>query len=390
MNTCFLSLTDELLTSGWLKHDPQATKAVQRTIKRFISVVRASHVPPQKDDQSVRDYDIFDSTTTQSPPSVVDINAFVRDETIVEPLRTGPQWNTPLPPLDFQNFPDDLLPSPHHNHKLNFTFHLPLLKSLPPPSPGFAQRLHLEAIRAGLRVVCTAEDRSLLFYRIFNRVLDLPTRQILKSMMIDILDHNFNQLLLPPPESDIDTSWAGGPASSPWLHASDVARYFRTIGVDLDQSQGIVSVKVHSGSLVARLLHTRGLDGRRGPVQRCPDVWEQLGPSGHFPSQDRAFRYTTTSQCRKSAFAPDVFANELAPNLQNCGTVHISMDVSRLIYGKYFMGPLLFLIPKTRYSPGPSSVLFLVRCPIPVFTSPRSLKSFPMSFHTLFPMCSLL
>jgi hypothetical protein len=59
LNAYFLTFTDDLVASGWLEQDPQATESLQKTIEHFITVVRASHVL-KKDNASASDYSDLD------------------------------------------------------------------------------------------------------------------------------------------------------------------------------------------------------------------------------------------------------------------------------------------------------------------------------------------
>ncbi|KAF2807114.1 uncharacterized protein BDZ99DRAFT_573011 [Mytilinidion resinicola] len=335
LNACFLTLTDELVASGWLEHNPQVTKAVQRAIERFITIVRVSHVP-QEDDQTVSDCHSSGSMTTGSlAPEISldrphDTGTSEREETVVQSVRNAAPWEAANQPSDFQSFPCELVPA--HNNTVNFMSQLRIPGSMDPPNPTFAQRLHFQAIRAGLRLVCTAEDRSMEFYRVFNRVLDFHTREGLRALLNKILNDNFNQLLQPPLESDVDRSWSGG-LSCAWLNASDVARYFRTIGMDFDGSQGIVTVKMHPGSFLARLLNAQGLPAT-GLITLCGDGLEesphQQPPHDLACLSSTAHHYFTATAQDASCFG--IFANNIAYTTRSHNTSHISIDVSRLIH----------------------------------------------------------
>jgi hypothetical protein len=342
LNACFLTLTDELVASGWLQYDPQVTKAVQRTIERFITVVRASQVP-QKDDQTVGDCHSPGSITTgQLAPEMSldrlhDTGTVEREEMVVQSVRNAASWEVANLSSDFQSFPYELVAP--YNNTVNFMSPLSIPGSMDPLSPTFAQRLHLEAIRGGLRLVCTAEDRSLEFYRVFNRVLDFRTREGHRALLNKILDENFNQLLQPPPESDADRSWSGG-FSRAWLNASDVARYFRMIGMEFDGLQGIVTVKMHAGSFPARLLNAQGLPAT-GLITLGGDGLEE---SPHQrPPNDMACLSSTAHHCFTAA-AQDVssfglFAKNFAYTPRSHDMSHISIDVSKLIHGEYLSFP---------------------------------------------------
>jgi hypothetical protein len=124
-------------------------------------------------------------------------------------------------PTSFQSSPYEIVPG--HNNLFNYLPQLP--RSVDLFAPNFAQRLHVQAIRAGLQLVCTAEDSSQLFYRVFNRVLDISTREGYRAYLNRVLRENFNQSPNPPSESDLDKLWSEG-ESCVWLNASDVANHF--------------------------------------------------------------------------------------------------------------------------------------------------------------------
>lgn len=345
MNACFLTLTDELVASGWLERDLQVTKTVQGTIERFIAAVRASHAP-EKENQVVSDDHDPDSIARGPLAQEVDLDRSHDAGTLEHGLIVAQSGGSTAPyeatyqASNFQSFPGELvLPHVNITHTFNFMTQLPIPGSIGPSSPTFAQRLNLEAIRAGLRLVCSAEDRSLDFYRVFNHVLDFHARERLRRLLNRILDHNFHQLLQPPPESDVDGQGSGALPSA-WLNASDVARYFRTIGIDLDGSQDIVTVQMHRGSLPARLLSVQGLPARdlvkvrRGGFEGSPhqqrsydQAYLSSTPRHHFTSATRDV----------SSFG--IFDKHLGYTAQSHDMLDISIDVSKLIYGKYLSSP---------------------------------------------------
>jgi hypothetical protein len=277
LNACFLGFTDDLVSSGWLEQDPQVTKSLQKTIEHFIALVRASHAH-KEDNSTSRDGSDSDSEATDSavPESAHDAAPLTMNEstittsgtgmnsdpmmiqdlyttfrkTVAQSVRTNGIPEAPKQPQRFQTSPYEFV-SAHHdafNHEPQLPRPTILFKHT------FAQKLHMEAIRAGLRLVCTAEDSSRLFYRVFNRVLDLPTREWYRVHLSRALDENFNQSLQPPPESDFDTLWSGG-ESCVWLNASDVATHFRSVGMDLDLSLDIVQGGLFMSVDVSRLIH---------------------------------------------------------------------------------------------------------------------------------------
>jgi hypothetical protein len=199
-----------------------------------------------------------------------------------------------------------------------------------PPSPTFAQRLHLQAIRAGLRLVCTAEDSSLEFYQAFSHALHFHTREELRALLNEILDDSSNRLRQPPPESDVDKSWSGGLFSA-WLNASDAAQYFRTIGMDFDGSKGVVTVKLHPGSFSARLLNVRGLHAKGLITLRADGLEEspqQQPPHDLACLPSAANEYLTTTAQDVNCFG--VFAKHLAYTTRRHDTSHVFVNVSRL------------------------------------------------------------
>lgn len=342
LNTCFLTLTDELVASGWLEHDPQVTKAVQRTIKRLITVFRSSLVP-QEDSQNDRDCHSSGSMTAGPLAPEISLDrphntgTLGREEMVVQSMRNAAPWEAADQSSDFQSFSYEFVPA--HNNTVDLMSQLPIPRSMEPPSPTFAERLHLQAIWAGLRLLCTAEDRSQEFYQTFSHALHFHTREELGALLNKILDDSSNRLRQPPPESDVDRSWSGGLFSA-WLNASDVARYFRTIGMDFDGSQGVVTLKLHPGSFPARLLNAQGLH-TKGLITLCADGLEE-SPQQQPPHDlaclpSAAHQYLTATAQDASYFG--VFAKNFAYTTQSHDTSHVFVDVSRLIHGKFLSFP---------------------------------------------------
>jgi hypothetical protein len=366
-------LTDELVASGWLEHDPQVTQTVHRTIERFITVVRASHIP-QENSQTVSDCNNSDSVTT-GPLAPENTRAGVllpANESVITISDTGPNSSTTISQdlyavfnrphnigtseleemlvqsvgnaapskapnrlTGFQSFPSELLPI--HNDAFSFMSQLPA--SVDSLNLTFARRLHLEAIRCGLRLVYTAEDHSLEFYRVFNHVLNFHTRERFRALLSKALENNSNQLLQPLPESNLDKSWSEG-LSCAWLNASDVARHFRTIGMNFDGSQGIATVEIYPGSLPARLLNAQELPAT-SLITLCDNG---LKESQHQqPAHDLAC-LSSTAHDDFTATGQDVndfgiCAMNLAHTTRSHDRSHITIDVSRLIHGKYLSFP---------------------------------------------------
>ncbi|KAF2664682.1 hypothetical protein BT63DRAFT_464773 [Microthyrium microscopicum] len=276
LSACFLSFTDDLVASGWLEQDRIVAKKLQATIEQFIAITRASQSPITENPAGDEHFE-SPGTTDSSPAEF--IQDLATPSPLKEPLPTATgidmsstQMILPNPQetlsrkyttstTESRNMLTQTLPratifsslnvppSPQSYPRGPMPTHNPLLDYLPriPRSinffkPSFAQKLQLEAIRAGLRLVSTAEDNSSLFYRTFNRILDLPTRETFRSRLYQALDDN--KSLHPPPEN---ASWSES-ESFAWLNASDVARHFRSIGIDIDSSLDIVEmVQMESG-----------------------------------------------------------------------------------------------------------------------------------------------
>jgi hypothetical protein len=330
MNACFLSLTDKLVISGWLEQDTQTTKAVQKTIESFITLVRASNVS-QDDEQDTSDYHSPGVATPRSVVSDISFHPIMSDpeEMAVASALDARLWDANQV-SDSESFAYDGVSS-----RINTISELRLPRSIDPPTPSFAQRLHVQAIQAGLRLVCTAEDHSMVFYRVFNRVLDLNTREGLKTFLHKVLDSNYNQLLQPPVETDLDMSWSEE-VSEAWLSASDVARYFRTIGMDLEGPQGIVTVEVPLTSLLTKPANTQGLvvtDRILLHGDNLEKSSRQQPPNDQVYLSNGASNYVAASPEETSNFG--VLANSFSYTARSGNTSNISIDVSRLIHGEY-------------------------------------------------------
>jgi hypothetical protein len=231
---------------------------------------------------------------------------------------------------------------PAHNDILNYVPQLPISMDL--FKLTLAQKLHMEAIRAGLRLVYTAEDSSHLFYRVFNRVLDFPMRESYRAKLNRILDEHLNQSLQAPPESDLDKLWSRG-ESCVSLNASDVASHFRSIGMDFDSSLDIVNVEINPRCLPNILHDTQDLPAAR-LVTLCGDGFteSQHQQSQHQqPPHDVACLSSTAYQ-RFTGAAQDAnkfgtSAIDPAYGTRGYGKSFMSVDISRLIHGEYLFFP---------------------------------------------------
>jgi hypothetical protein len=368
LNARFLDFTNDLVASGVLEQDPQVTKSLQRTIEHFITVVRASHV--LTGDISTADDDGSGSATTESPipedsqdalsvnESTITISGTGKNSTsmmnqdlyttfrglhntaapelemVDESVRNNAISEAPSGPTDIQSFPSKHLPP--RNDIFNC--------EPQPPRPmnlcklTFAQKLHMEAIRAGLRLVCTAEDGSQLFYQVFSRVLDFPTRESYRARLSRILDENFNECLLPPPESDLGKIWPGE-ESFVWLNASDVVSHFRSIGVDIDSSLDIVKGEINPECLPNKWADVQDLPAAE-LTTLCDDGFAE--PQHRQLSHQMAWLSNTTYQHFTGA-AQD--ANEFGncamdPTYKSRGHgksfMSVNVHVSTLIHGEYY------------------------------------------------------
>jgi hypothetical protein len=288
LNACFLDFTDHLLASGWLDRDPKVTRSLQSTIEHFITIVRTSHahdeftsgkedsrssatiVPALEDGQDSAALS-WNNYTALTSNTGMKLNTITIEDLDGAPSRQQPTAAFGLEEKVAESVQNDEIPGPAslevfsyrsipgYNDTLNYMPQVPIPADL--FKPTFAQKLHIEAIRAGLRLVCTAEDRSQLFFRVFRRVLDFSTRENYRAHLNRVLNENFGQLLLPPPESNPEDLWPGG-YSSLWLNASDVASQFRSIGMDFDSSLDIVNVEAKPKFL--------------------PDIWPDMEPGAGF------------------------------------------------------------------------------------------------------------
>jgi hypothetical protein len=369
LNACFLTFTDDLVASGWLEQEPQVTKSLQRTIEHFITVVQSSHTL-KEDNPTDRDDDDSGSATTESPvpegtqdaaplpvnESTITISgagmnsstmmiqdlytAFITPHKTTASeyqfVRNNAIYEAPNGPTSFQTLPYEFVSA--HNNAFNYKPRLPKPVNL--FKRNFAQKLHMEAIRAGLRLVCTAEDSSQLFYEVFDRVLDFPTRESYRVRLSKILDDNFNHSLQPPPESDFDTLDSGG-QSCVWLNASDVASHFRSIGVDIDSSLDVVNGEINPRylpniwtdmqDLPAKVLISRGIGG-------FADSQHQQLPHDEAPHSSTA--YYNFTEAAQDASIYEICSTDAAYGTRGYGRLFMSVDVSKLIRGKYIFSPV--------------------------------------------------
>ncbi|KAK5047603.1 hypothetical protein LTR84_006700 [Exophiala bonariae] len=334
LNSCFLNLTDEVVASYWLQHDPTVTKAVQKSIERFLFIVRESDIH-QRDNEDIIAYQ--NSTSATNKPPAMEKNDYAshqsshRDPIAVamEPMPTASLWRGENQWSLFRNIPGEIMPS--RTDEVNFMSRLPMQGPRISIMATFAQRLHIEAIWCGLRLVHAADSYSQQFFQVFNQVPDFNTRERLKSILNNIFDVQGSPLLAAPPESHVNILCAGG-LPSPWLNASDVARYFRIIGMDFDGSQGIVTFKDYPGTLKRRLLKEQGL-GTTGHSSVDDDGTLELdyryqspGVAAHHNNPISSHSATTHGL---SGFW--MSTNDASYTDRDHGQSYICIDVSRLI-----------------------------------------------------------
>jgi hypothetical protein len=134
------------------------------------------------------------------------------------------------------------------------------------------------------------------------------------------LDENFNQSLQAPPESHLDKLWSGE-ESCVWLNASDVASYFRSLGMDFDSSLDIVNVERNPKVLQNIWHYTQDLPAT-GLASLCGD--------GFMESQQQQ---TVHDAARLSSTAYQ-HLTETAQDANEFGGSFMSVDVSKLIHGE--------------------------------------------------------
>lgn len=363
LNTCFLTFTDELVASGWLEKDPQVTKSLQSTIEHFITIARTSHVHDENNLTTGGKGDSGSSATISPAPedgqnaaavpwnesTDLMLNTGMNLSTITihdlygtssrqqhtaasepeEIVAQSVQNNDTAGPTSLQIFPYGSIPA--YNDTLNYMPQTSIPADL--FKLTFAQKLHIEAIRAGLRLVCTAEDSSQLFFRVFRRVLDFSTRESYRAHLNRVLNKNFGQSLLPPPESDLEKLWPGGD-SSVWLNASDVASHFRSIGMDFDSSLDIVNVEVNP-----RFLPNTQRDMEPGaglatfPVDGFSKFRHQQRPNNGTGFSGAAYQQRVVA-ASQAVDESGIYTTGPAYTTRSYGRSFMSVDMSRLIHGE--------------------------------------------------------
>jgi hypothetical protein len=230
------------------------------------------------------------------------------------------------------NSPWNLVPPPDDSS--NYLLELPTSMWADRLRPTFAQNLHLEGIRCGLQLVCTAEDNSGAFYQVFNETLNSASRREWKTIFGNILNGNLNQSLYPPPESGMYGSHTRR-LFPIWLNASDVVWYFRSMGIDLNGPQGTITVKIPSkrprnGPLQTQTLHATRSNGHHS------QAWSR---SSSRQMQDelecpRSMPPHTSLTATEDVSNFGVLAKRLACNSQRSDMMYLTIDASILLYGK--------------------------------------------------------
>jgi len=157
----------------------------------------------------------------------------------------------------------------------------------------------------------------------------------LRDVLSKLLDTGGNHLLAAPRESDAGILWGGGLSCS-WLNASDVARYFRIMGMDFDGSQSFATLNMHPEFLPTKLPNHDGLPETRHSFRYNDNVME---PHYQHQPQDLAYLYNNptlnflAATQDISGFGP--FISNSSYNARSHGYLRISIDVSRLIHREY-------------------------------------------------------
>ncbi|KIW00846.1 uncharacterized protein PV09_07606 [Verruconis gallopava] len=275
LNTCFLTFTDDLVASGLLKCDENLAKSLQRTIERFVSVARESHNRSEnsactKDENTMTSetrsplagkcdgkitFETQKGSTTTTFSSVGIFNqthdavslssklykaTAVEDGKIVTPTAQNVINSTANKPFtSFQNGPDERMPL----FQDSFSYLTRTPASIGVLKLNFAQRLQMETLSAGLRLLDSAREGSLIFRRVFNCVLDSSTRELFRNSLQNQLNKTFYGSFSVPSERDGENTWNGG-ESNVWIYSSGVDVYFRSMGIDLNVTEELVELGI--------------------------------------------------------------------------------------------------------------------------------------------------
>jgi hypothetical protein len=281
LNDCFLSLTDALTSSEWLKKDAQVASTLRKTIETFLDLVQSSE--ERCNDQEQRSQKGLSTSfsvgqlsenSTSKIPSVV-------DSAVVGPIRRFSSTTTrslPSPPLALtdtfltnpiqhpdgytttQVFKVNSTPSSarlheqsskmhqiNPNHSQPAQLHLSFFPTAPWPAPhtgdmSFAKRLHRAAFQGGYRLANNAEQEFSDYQRVFKYTLSFHTNETLLLYLKKVVNENYERLFEGPeinPISHLIQSQFQG-----WINATEVSEYFSQRGFTFDGSLQYVDLEM--------------------------------------------------------------------------------------------------------------------------------------------------
>lgn len=359
LNTCFLAFTDDLFVSGWLEKAPKVASSLQATIENFISIVHASNSHSRnhdtvndRDESTPTSYSIAHTGPTQDANhfSVADsgiavgsilvqgsddtpngVYASVNSELTKSTTKIKQDrmtLQTSRSPAQSRSFSPLYMPA----YKDMFNYIPRLARQIDLMRLNFAQKLHMETIKAGLELISTAEDNSQLFFHVFSQVSDHHTRETYKRHFSRILDKYHNNAFEALPGAGIYSQWSGR-KSWLWLNASEVASHFRSLGMNVDSPSGTISVEVDSSFPADMWYQREGLSAHQSFRSHGNDA-----SITHQASTDQAYLISTVPTYNaKAAQAANDYDISSFHSLTNARSQRsrIFVDVSQLIHGEH-------------------------------------------------------
>jgi hypothetical protein len=360
LNDCFLSLTDALTSSEWLKKDAQVASTLRKTIETFLDLVQSSEdrcndqeqrsqkglstssfvgqlsedstskLPSVVNSAVVGPIRRFPPTTTRSlsSPSLV-----LKDTFLTNPIQ-HPDGGITTKVFKVKNRPsnarlDEQYSKIHQinsNHSQPAQLHLSFFPTAPWPAleaddMSFAKRLHRAAFQGGYRLANNAEREFSDYQRVFKYTLSFHTNETLLLYLKKVVNENYERLFEAPeinPISHLIQSQSQG-----WINATEVSEYFSQRGFTFDGSLQYVDLEM---DIPSANLDDSGLSGTYNM------------PLFHFPALDFATTRSRASEYSNTNFTGD--ANIFKANQNSFLHGHSApsktrtrVDVAKLIDG---------------------------------------------------------
>lgn len=262
LNDAFLSLTNVLSASQWLKKDASVAVELRNTIQTFLELTQIREGSNSKRERfasepnlnqqldsvdSLKQYNMGERTTSHLTP---DSSMFT-----LPTVETTEITETTNRANDVANDHVCNESSPYFGILPPF-FKFSVIQSMswqPLPVNGvtFAKRLHQAACQEGYRILCNMEHNAYDYQQIYGYMLQTHTKESLFWYHTKALNENMEEALSPPeavyPFINIEIE------SSQWLNATEVYHHFRMKGIDLNESPMFAEFNIDKNAIATNV-----------------------------------------------------------------------------------------------------------------------------------------